>query len=122
MNLDKLRSIIKEQLKVSLNEYQDKFKMEGLLITNLEIRPQKEILSDIRSITGVTIVSEKELIPYSEQDTRRFKTRLTVKVDGYPFMSKGGFSREKLQDIIRQIVKVQGVIAYNVNPDNISGI
>jgi len=122
MNLDKLRSIIKEQLKVSLNEYQDKFKMEGLLITNLEIRPQKEILSDIRSITGVTIVSEKELIPYSEQDTRRFKTRLTVKVDGYPFMSKGGFSREKLQDIIRQIVKVQGVVAYNVNPDNISGI
>jgi hypothetical protein len=122
MNLDKLRSIIKEQLKVSLNEYQDKFKMEGLLITNLEIRPQKEILSDIRSITGVTIVSEKELIPYSEQDTRRFKTRLTVKVDGYPFMSKGGFSREKLQDIIRQIVKVQGVITYNVNPDNISGI
>ena len=107
---------------MSLNEYQDKFKMEGLLITNLEIRPQKEILSDIRSITGVTIVSEKELIPYSEQDTRRFKTRLTVKVDGYPFMSKGGFSREKLQDIIRQIVKVQGVVAYNVNPDNISGI
>ena len=64
--------------------------MSGGLVTNLELRPQKEILSDIRAITGVTIVSEKELLPYNEQDKRNFKAILTVKVDGYPFIKSGG--------------------------------
>ena len=60
MKLENLRNLIREELKVSLNEYQDKFKMVGTLITNIEQRPQKEIYSDIRSITGVTVISSKE--------------------------------------------------------------
>ena len=122
MKLENLRNLIREELKVSLNEYQDKFKMVGTLITNIEQRPQKEIYSDIRSITGVTVISSKEPLDYSEQDTTKFQSILTVKVDGYPFMTKGGFSRDKMQEIIRQILKVQGVLSFRVNPDNITGM
>ena len=122
MKKEQLISLIREELRTSLNEYQDKFKMVGMLITNIEDRPQKEIYSDIRSITGVTVISSKEPLEYSQQDTTRFKAVLTVKVDGYPFMTKGGFSRDKMQEIIQQILKVQGVSSYTVSPENISGI
>jgi hypothetical protein len=122
MKKEQLISLIREELKTSLNEYQDKFKMTGMLLTNIEDRPQKEIYSDIRSITGVTVISSKEPLEYNQQDTTRFKAILTVKVDGYPFMTKGGFSRDKMQEIIQQIIKVQGVITFNVNPDDITGI
>jgi hypothetical protein len=122
MKKEQLISLIREELKTSLNEYQDKFKMTGMLLTNIEDRPQKEIYSDIRSITGVTVISSKEPLEYNQQDTTRFKAILTVKVDGYPFMTKGGFSRDKMQEIIQQIIKVQGVITFNVNPNDITGI
>ncbi len=119
----KLRDLIREQLSIRLNEdYQDKFKMIGPLIINIEKRNQKEIASDIRSITGVTIVSTKEIMPYNEQDTKNFKQVLTVKVDGYPFIKAGGFSRDKMQDIIEAIRKIEGVVSFSVNPDDISAI
>jgi len=121
MKLNALRTLVKEELKKTLSEdYQDKFKMVGTLITNLESRPQKEIYSDIRSITGVSVISSKEPLEYNEQDTTKFQSILTVKVDGYPFMTKGGFSRDKMTEIAAQIRKVPGVIAFNFNPDNIS--
>ena len=121
MKLTALRTLVKEELKKTLSEdYQDKFKMVGTLVTNLEQRPQKEIYSDIRSITGVSVISSKEPLEYSEQDTTKFQSILTVKVDGYPFITKGGFSRDKMTEIAAQIRKVPGVIAFNFNPDNIS--
>jgi hypothetical protein len=119
----KLRDLIREQLSIRLNEdYQDKYKMVGPLIINIEKRNQKEIASDIRSITGVTIVSTKEIMPYNEQDTKNFKQVLTVKVDGYPFIKAGGFSRDKMQDIIGAIRRIEGVVSFSVNPDDISAI
>ena len=121
MKLNNLRELVKEELKRTLGEeYQDKFKMVGTLVTNLDSRPQKEIYSDIRSITGVSVISSKEPLEYSEQDTTKFQSILTVKVDGYPFITKGGFSRDKMAEIAAQIRKVPGVIAFNFNPDNIS--
>ncbi len=41
MKLDALRTLVKEELKKTLSEeYQDKFKMVGTLISNIESRPQ----------------------------------------------------------------------------------
>jgi hypothetical protein len=98
MKLNHLRTLVKEELKRTLGEeYQDKFKMVGTLVTNLDSRPQKEIYSDIRSITGISVISSKEPLEYSEQDTTKFQSILTVKVDGYPFITKGGFSEIKWQ-------------------------
>lgn len=121
MKLDNLRQLVKEELKKHLSEeYQDKFKMVGMLLTNIKKRPQKEIFSDIRSIPGVTVASVKEPMEYSEQDTERFQSILTIKVDGHPWIAKGGFDRSKMEDIRKAILKVEGVLSYNVNPDNIS--
>jgi hypothetical protein len=118
-----IKQLIREEIKRILSEeYQDKYKMVGRLTTNLESRPQKEILSDIRAITGVTIVSEKELLPYNEQDKRNFKAVLTVKVDGYPFIKSGGFNRDKMEEIAAQIRKVEGVVGFTMNPETIETI
>jgi hypothetical protein len=121
MKLDNLRALVKETLNHHLTEeYQDKFKMIGMLITNIDLRPQKEIYSDIRSIPGITVISSKEPLEFSQQDQSRFQALMTVKVDGHPWISKGGFDRSKMQEIRKEILKVEGVLSFNVNPDNIT--
>jgi uncharacterized pyridoxal phosphate-containing UPF0001 family protein len=121
MKLNNLKALVKEELNKKLNEeYQDKYKMIGTLITNIENRPQKEIYSDIRAITGIAVLSSKEPLEYSEQNTTRFQSIITVKVDGYPWITKGGFNKDKMQEIAAQIRKVPGVVSFNVADDNIS--
>lgn len=123
MKLDSLRTLVKEELSKKLNEeYQDKFKMVGMLITNIKKRPQKEIFSDIRSIPGITVASVKEPMEYSEQNTEKFQSIMTVKVDGHPWIVSSGFDRSKMEDIRKAILKVEGVLSYNVNSDNISAL
>ena len=121
MKLNNLRTLVKEELNKRLNEeYQDKYKMVGMLITNIDLRPQKEIYSDIRSIPGITVISSKEPLEFSQQDQSQFQAIMTVKVDGYPWITKGGFDRSKMQEIRKEILKVEGVLSFNVNPDNIT--
>lgn len=121
MKLDNLRALVKETLNHRLTEeYQDKFKMIGMLITNINLRPQKEIYSDIRSIPGVTVISSKEPLEFNQQNQARFQAIMTVKVDGHPWIAKGGFDRSKMQEIRKEILKVEGVLSFNVNPDNIT--
>jgi hypothetical protein len=123
MKLDNLRALVKETLNHRLTEeYQDKFKMIGMLITNIDLRPQKEIYSDIRSIPGVTVISSKEPLEFNQQDQSKFQALMTVKVDGHPWIAKGGFDRSKMQEIRKEILKVQGVLSYNVNSDNITAL
>jgi ferredoxin-fold anticodon binding domain-containing protein len=121
MKLNNLRTLVREELSKMLNEeYQDKYKMIGMIITNLKVRPQKEIFSDIRSLPGITVASAKEPMEYSEQNTEKFQTILTIKVDGHPWITKGGFSREKMEEIRKEVLKIKGVLSYNVNSDNIT--
>tara|TARA_R110000751_G_scaffold295284_1_gene403449 strand:- start:118 stop:489 length:372 start_codon:yes stop_codon:yes gene_type:complete len=123
MNKSELKQLIKEEIKSILSEvYQDKFKIEGRLVTNIKERPQKEILSDIRAIAGVTIVSTTEIQDYSEQSFGQFATILNLKVDGYPYIKTGGFNRETIIKIADDIRKVPNVASFKYNPDNIKPI
>jgi hypothetical protein len=123
MKLENLRTLVKEELSRKLNEdYQDKFKMVGMIITNIKKRPQKEIFSDIRSLPGITVASAKEPMEYSEQNTEKFQTVVTIKVDGHPWIVKGGFDRSKMEEIRKEILKIDGVLSFNVNPDNITSL
>lgn len=123
MNSKELKNIIREELKQALNEkYQDQYKLKGRLITNIKNRPQKEILSDIRSVIGVTVVSTTELEDYSEQNFDHFTTILNLKIDGYPFIKSGGFSRDKIKDISNMIRKIPDVVSFNYNPEDITPI
>lgn len=120
MNPSTLKNIIREELKTALNEkYQDKYKLKGRLVTNIKARPQQEILSDIRAITGVTVVSTTELEDYSEQNFDNFTTILNLKIDGYPFIKKGGFSRDTIELIAKEIRKIPNVVSFKYNPKNI---
>ena len=121
MKITNLRSLIQEELKKTLNEeYVDKYKVKGIIITDTTIRPQQEILSDIRSLTGVTIVSTVDLDGEYSQENSNLKVILNLKIDGYPFIKQGGFSREKIQDIINSVKRVEGVKSFIVNPQNIT--
>jgi hypothetical protein len=121
MKITNLRSIIQEELKKTLNEeYVDKYKVKGIIITDTTIRPQQEILSDIRSLTGVTIVSTVDLDGEYSQENSNLKVILNLKIDGYPFIKQGGFSRESIQDIINNVKRVEGVKSFIVNPQNIT--
>jgi|TARA_R110000787_G_scaffold94421_2_gene197158 hypothetical protein len=106
-----------------LNEvYQDQYKIEGRLITNIKSRPQNEVLSDIRSIAGVTVVSTRELQDYNDQSFGNFTTILNLKIDGYPYIKSGGFSRETISKIADDIRKVPNVVSFKYNPENITPI
>mgnify|MGYP003636931357 FL=1 len=123
MKYNSLRALVKEELKKSINEdYQDKFKMIGTLITDIKERPQKEIYSDIRAIPGITVISSTEPLAYGDQNLNKFKAILSVKVDGYPFITKGGFDRSKMMEIAQEIKKVPAVKAFFVGEDNITSI
>jgi len=121
MKIKGLRDIIREELSKALNEeYVDKFKVKGILVTNTTLRPQQEILSDIRALTGVTIVSTVDLDQEYSQNNDSLRVILNLKIDGYPFMRQGGFSRKKVEEIIANVKRVEGVKSFIVNPKNIT--
>jgi len=121
MKIKGLRDIIREELSKALNEeYVDKFKVKGILVTNTTMRPQQEILSDIRALTGVTIVSTVDLDQEYSQNNDNLRVILNLKIDGYPFMRQGGFSRKKVEEIIANVKRVEGVKSFIVNPKNIT--
>jgi len=89
------------------------YQLTGILTTNTEKRTQGDILSDMRSIPGVTIVTPKD---YHGGDTpisnRAYTVDLSVKIDPHPFPT---FGKEQIKNIILQIKKVDGVIRFKPN-------
>jgi hypothetical protein len=47
-------------------------------------------------------------------------TGITIKPNVDPFIKQGGFSREKIQSIIIDVKKIEGVKSFIVNPQNIT--
>jgi hypothetical protein len=82
---------------------------------------KKYIQTSVQS-QGVTVISSKEPLEFNQQDQSKFQAIMTVKVDGHPWITKGGFSREKMLEIRKEILKVKGVLSFNVNPDNITAL
>jgi hypothetical protein len=119
MNISKLKQIVKEELQNVLNEdlASKLYKIEGLLVSNNDIKFQKEILSDIRSITGVTTVDAKAYMPNAPRPNYSYD-RLTVKVDPYPYVRNGGkFDLETIKLIINNINNIRGIVKFKVeNP------
>lgn len=105
MNLvDIIQNILKEE------ENPIVYKIKGILVTNTEIRGQTDILSDIRSLPGITIVSSKDVRPDAEvTDNPYFYSELSVKIDPHPYLGKGGFGKANLINLIKAIKRVQGV-------------
>jgi len=97
-----------------LKEESTQYNMEGILYTDTRERPQKDILSDIRSLPGVTIVSSKDINPnvYATNNPN-YGTIIKIKVDPHPYPS--GFKDEDLQQLLQDIRAVKGVRNFKLN-------
>lgn len=90
------------------------YKIEGLLVTNNDIKWQKELLSDIRSITGVTTIDAREYIPRISKENYSYE-RVTVKIDPYPYLKFGKFDLDTIKQVIQNINNIKGVVKFKVN-------
>jgi hypothetical protein len=117
-----LKNIIKEELHKIINEGSESklYKIEGLLVSDNNKKTQSQLLSDIRSITGVTTVDAQEYTPRLPKPGRSYDV-LTVKIDPYPYLKNGNFTMETINMIINNISKIKGVIKFKVeNPQMIN--
>ena len=109
---NKLRNIIKQEVRNILNEDNSSviYKIEGKLITDTSKNNQKDILSDIRSIAGITIVGTKETgNERTIVKNSNYTTILTIKIDPQPFISKSGFGRKEIIQTIKEKKRIKGV-------------
>lgn len=111
MKTQYIKQLVKEELSKILFEKKSSstiYKFKGLLSVETRKRNKEEVLSDIRSLVGVTIVSTKpaqgdNITPNTEESV------LSIKVDPHPYIGKGGFNKEKIEDTIEDIRKIDGV-------------
>jgi len=107
--LDELKHKLKSMFnRGMLKEESTQYNIEGTLLTNTEERPQKDILSDIRSLPGITIVSSKDINPDDTAfNNPNYYTVLKIKVDPHPYTA--GFKDEDLQQLFTDIRAIKGV-------------
>ena len=122
MKRSKLANLIKEEIRDILREDSAAklYKVEGLLVTNNDVKWQKEVLSDIRSITGVTTIDAKEYEPRIRKKNYSYD-RVTVKIDPYPYLKFGKFDLDTIKQVIQNINDIKGVVKFKVdNPQMVN--
>jgi len=111
MKVSELKQLIREEIQNILKEESNLYVLDGLLKTNTDTeqsgRPQKDILSDIRAIEGITIVSSKDYTLQSDISPIKnpnYYSLITVKIDPDPFKetSKSTMKKSKLQQLIKE--------------------
>ena len=81
------------------------------MLTDLSNRAQGDILSDIRSLPGITIVGSRDV----KIDPSKEKSIISLKVDPYPFTKMDDVSAVESVDYIRkEIQKIPGVRAFKI--------
>ena len=116
MKHSRLIEIIKEEITSILKESSTQYKTEGLLTTDTTSRAQKDILSDIRSLPGITIVSSKDYDLSGDSSAfsnPNYYTILKIKVDPHPYPN--GFKDEDLQQLFTDIRAIKGVRNFKLN-------
>lgn len=102
-----------------IKEESTQYKFAGVLITNTSTengRPQKDILSDIRAIEGITIVTSKDYDLSGETNAFNnpdYYSIIKVKVDPNPYPT--GFTSEDLQNMLKDIRGIKGVKNFKLN-------
>lgn len=117
MKKSELIQLIKEELTNILNEESTQYNVEGLLQTDTTIRPQKDILSDVRSLPGITIVSTKDYEMQGSEvlafNNPNYYTILRIKIDPHPYPA--GFKDEDLQGLLEEIRAIKGVRNFKLS-------
>ena len=123
MKLPELRQLIQEELrKVREGSASKLYKIEGYLITDTSKKTQSQILSDIRSVPGITTVDATEYTPRLPKKGREYD-KLTVKVDPFPYI-KGGdqFTIDTINQVIASINSIKGIIKFKVKDPQLINI
>ena len=116
MKRSRLIEIIREELQLILKEESTQYNIEGLLLTNTEERPQKDILSDIRSLPGITIVSSRDYDLVGETsafNNPNYYSIIKIKVDPHPYPN--GFADEDLKQLFTDIRSIKGVRNFKLS-------
>lgn len=94
------------------------YHITGTLVVDDEKRNQKDILSDVRALPGVTIVRNIEM----EQDpsSRYFRSTIEIKIDPYPYAKQGKFNDGTIQTVINNVKGINGVIGFKQTEDTYS--
>jgi len=122
MTRSELKNILKEEIRNILRESSAAklYKIEGLLVSDSNKKTQSQLLSDIRSITGITTVDAKEYTPRMPKPGYIYDV-LTVKLDPYPYLKHGTFDIDTIKQVIDNINKIKGVVKFRVdNPQMIN--
>ena len=99
-----------------IKEESTQYNIEGELHTDTRQRPQKDILSDVRSLPGITIVSSKDLNPnVYATNNEDYGTIVKIKVDPHPFST--GFKDEDLQQLLQDIRAIEGVKSFTLKQE-----
>lgn len=112
MKKSEFKQLIKEEIKNILREeVVDRiYHLEGILTTDNN-RNLQAVLSDIRSIPGITTIDHRA----TDQITgsKYFRAIVKAKVDPYPYSKEGTFG---VEDILKEIEismrQVKGVISF----------
>lgn len=107
MKISELKQLIKEEYSSASKLYQ----IDGILVINTKVAFHKQIMSNIRAITGITIVKDKIYEPSGSTGSRGYAL-LNVKIDPAPFMKSGGLNEESVSKIVQDIKNVRGVITF----------
>ena len=101
----------KAKVKLEEIDYDSIFRVEAYLLTDLSDRDQGGILSDIRSLPGVTIVGSRDV----KRNPSKEKSILSIKVDPYPFTKMDDISAVDSVDYITdEVRKIAGVKAFKI--------
>jgi hypothetical protein len=112
--MDYIKKLIKEAIKRhNINEKyassSDLYQLDGVLVVDTNTAFQRQILSDIRAIKGVTIIRDQIYEPVGAPPDREYSF-LHIKIDPAPF--EGGVTKEVIDQIVKNIKEVKGVVAF----------
>lgn len=85
------------------------YKVGGKLKINTKLRNVTEVLSDIRSLPGITIVKTANEVKLAD---KMHEFDLAFKVDPHPYIYRGGFKDQQVQELIKSIRSVEGVQTF----------
>jgi hypothetical protein len=92
-------------------DYNSIFRTEAYLKTTTSQRTQGDILSDIRSLPGITIVGSKDL----PNRPSKSESILSIKIDPYPFTKMDDVSAPEAVDYLTgEIRKINGVERFQI--------
>ena len=101
----------KAKVKLKEVDYDSIFRVEGYLLTNLANRSQGDILSDIRSLPGITIVGSRDM----KNNPSKERSIVSLKIDPYPFTTMDDVSAvESVDYVTNEIRKISGVRKFNI--------